>query len=226
MIMIEDTQLYAIKLTIQIALISTCIVSVIGMGIGYILATKKIKFKIILDIIITLPLILPPTVIGYYLLVLFGKHGFVGKILFNISGYSILFTKEACVLTSCIITLPLMIKSAEIAFKSIDKKLIKFSHMLGYSELTILFKIILPLSKNGLLSGIALSFCRSIGEFGASMMISGNIPGKTNTIPITIYALVMNGELGKAHTLVIIITLITIVSLYSIRMLENQFHEQ
>ena len=206
--------LFSIKLTFEVAFIATIAVAIFGCIIGYILATKKFRGKIFLETLLTLPLIMPPTVVGYYLIIIFGKNGFLGNLIFNATGFNIIFTPWACVLASFIVSLPLMIKTSEAAIKSIDKKMIETSYTLGYSEIETAFKIVLPLAKNGIIAGAVLAFARSMGEFGATLMLAGNIPGKTNTMPIAIYSLVNNGEGNKANCLVLILTLTSTLFLF------------
>jgi len=205
--LLNESIFFSIRLTFQVALIATIFVTIFGIIIGYVLATKKFYGKIFVDIIVTLPLILPPTVIGYYLLLIFGKYGVIGSVIFKFTGWNIMFTWWSCVLASFIVSLPLMVKTVEAAIKSIDKSMIDTSYTLGYSEIETLLKIVLPLAKNGIMAGIVLAFARSMGEFGATLMLAGNIPGKTNTMALSIYSLVTNGEWSRAHCLVLILTL-------------------
>ena len=157
---------------------ATLFVVIAGIGIAYLLAMKKFPGKDLLDTLFTLPLVLPPTVIGYYLIVLFGRNGLLGRSLYAATGFSIMFTWYAAVLASFVVALPLMIKTSRAAMESIDRNLVSASYTLGHSEFETFLKIILPLSKKGILAGTVLSFARAMGEFGATLMIAGNIPGK------------------------------------------------
>ncbi len=181
---------------------------------AYLLARKNFKGKEVLDILLTLPLVLPPTVIGYYLIILMGRNGLVGGYLYRWSNWSIMFTWYAAALASFVVSLPLMIKTTRAAIDSVDKSLISASYTLGHSELTTALKVILPLSKRGIIAGTVLAFARAMGEFGATLMIAGNIPGKTNTVPIAIYASASSGEWSKANLLVIVFTLISGLFIY------------
>ncbi|MBF0298945.1 MAG: molybdate ABC transporter permease subunit [Oligoflexia bacterium] len=203
----NESILFPIRLTFQVAIVSTFLTAIFGIIIAYILATRNFKGKILLEIIITLPLILPPTVTGYYLILIFGRNGIIGNLIFKLTEWNIMFTWWACVLASFIVSLPLMVKTAEAAIKSLDKTMIDTSYTLGYSEIQTAIKIVLPLAKNGIIAGIVLSFARSMGEFGATLMLAGNIPGRTNTMPLAIYSLVSSGEWDKTHLLVLILTI-------------------
>ena len=202
-----DAILYSIKLSLQVALVSSLLVTVIGIAIAYFFATKSFWGKSFLQILVTLPLVLPPTVTGYYLVLLFGRNGYIGRVIYEITGWTIMFTWWAAVLASFVVSLPLMIKSAEAAITAVDKSMIETSYTLGYSAFETLIKVVLPLAGKGILAGIVLSFARGLGEFGATLMVAGNIPERTNTMPLTIYSLAASGDWNKAHILVAILTL-------------------
>jgi molybdate transport system permease protein len=210
----ESTMLFSLRLSLQVASVAIIFIVVIGVSLGYLLARKNFRGRELLDVLITLPLVLPPTVTGYYLIVLFGRNGIIGKQIYALTGWSIMFTWYAAALASFIVAVPLMIKTSRAAIESVDRNLINASYTLGYSELQTAFRVILPLSKKGILAGIVLSFARAIGEFGATLMLSGNIPGKTDTMPIAIYSAASSGEWSKAHLMVILLTLFSGTLLY------------
>ncbi|MEW6584013.1 MAG: molybdate ABC transporter permease subunit [Nitrospirota bacterium] len=210
----ESTMLFSLRLSLQVASVATIFIVVIGVFLGYLLARRDFRGRELLDVLITLPLVLPPTVTGYYLILLFGRNGIIGGQLYALTGWSIMFTWYAAALASFIVALPLMIKTSRAAIESVDRNLINASYTLGYSELQTVFRIILPLSKKGILAGTVLSFARAIGEFGATLMLSGNIPGKTDTMPLAIYSAASNGEWSKAHLMVILFTLFSGALLY------------
>ena len=193
---------------------ATFFVVLVGTGMAYLLARKNFKGKEILDILLTLPLVLPPTVIGYYLIILMGRNGLIGSFLYRWTGWSIVFTWYAAVLASFVVSLPLMIKTTRAAIESVDKSLINASYTLGHSELTTAIKVILPLSKKGIIAGTVLAFARAMGEFGATLMVAGNIPGKTNTMPLAIYTSASSGEWANANLLVVFFTLISGLFIY------------
>jgi molybdate transport system permease protein len=194
--------------------VATVFVVLVGTGMAYLLARKDFKGKEILDILLTLPLVLPPTVIGYYLIILVGRNGFFGSFVYRWTGWSIMFTWYAAVLASFVVSLPLMIKTTRAAIESVDKSLINASYTLGHNELTTVIKVILPLSKKGIIAGTVLAFARAMGEFGATLMVAGNIPGKTNTMPLAIYTSASSGEWANANLLVVFFTLISGLFIY------------
>ena len=215
----ENAVLFSLRLSLQVASVATIFIVVIGVFLGYLLAGRNFRGKELLDVLITLPLVLPPTVTGYYLIVFFGRNGIIGGLIYAWTGWSIMFTWYAAALASFIVALPLMIKTSRAAIESVDGNLINASYTLGYSELQTVFRIILPLSKKGILAGTVLSFARAIGEFGATLMLSGNIPGKTDTMPLAIYSAASSGEWSKAHLMVGLLTLLSGTLLY----LANRF---
>ena len=184
------------------------------MGVAYLLAMKNFRGKEVLDILVTLPLVLPPTVTGYYLIILFGRNGLIGRILYEWVGWSIMFTWYAAVLASFIVALPLMMKATRAAIESVDKNLINASYTLGHSEFETAMRVTLPLAKRGIVAGAVLSFARAMGEFGATLMIAGNIPGKTDTMPISIYSNASSGDWTKANLMVIFFSLMSGLFLY------------
>ena len=185
-----------------------------GVAVAYLLATKDFKGKELLDVLFTLPLVLPPTVTGYYLIILFGRNGFMGKLIYEWTGWSIMFTWYAATLASFVVALPLMIKTTRAAIESVDKNLINASYTLGHSEFETALRVTLPLAKMGILAGAVLSFARAMGEFGATLMIAGNIPGKTDTMPLSIYAHASSGDWSKANLMVIFFSLMSGLFLY------------
>lgn len=184
------------------------------MWLANILAFKRFPGKEIFDVILTLPLVLPPSIIGYYLIVVMGRRGILGGWLDQYFSWSLMFTWYAAVLAAAVVAFPLMLKSARAAFESIDRQYIYAAQLMGKSSWQIFCTITLPLAKRGLLGGAILTFTRALGEFGATLMVAGNIPGKTNTIPLTIYSFAESGEWGKAHVIVLIYTLSASVLLY------------
>lgn len=210
----EDFWLHSIRLSIQVAVMATILVTVIGGALAYFLATRKFKGKTACEILLALPLIMPPTVTGYYLIMIFGKTGIVGKILYEYTGCVVMFSWVAAVIASFVVSLPLMVKVSQAAIESVDKTLIDSAYMLGYPEWETAVKITLPLASKGILAGVVLAFARAIGEFGATLMLAGNIPGKTSTMPLAIYTFAASGEWHKAHWMAIVLTMISGLFLY------------
>jgi molybdate transport system permease protein len=209
-----DQIFFSLRLSFQVACIATLMVVVIGTAIGYVLATKRFAGKDWLDVLFTLPLVLPPTVTGYYLIVFFGRRGIVGEYLYDLFGWTMMFTWQAAVVASFVVALPFMIKTTRAAIEGVDISYIHASYTLGHSEFATALRVVLPLSKKGIIAGAILSFARALGEFGATLMVAGNIPGKTNTMPLTIYALASSGDWRSANLLVLFFTILSAIFLY------------
>jgi molybdate transport system permease protein len=212
--MANESVIFSMRLSLQVASVATFFVLIAGISAAYLLARKEFKGKELLDMLLTLPLVLPPTVTGYYLIVIFGRNGFIGKIIYEWTGWTIMFTWYAAALASFVVALPLMIKTARAAIESVDKNLINASYTLGHSELETALKVILPLAKRGIIAGAVLSFARAMGEFGATLMLAGNIPGRTDTMPIAIYSSASAGEWPAAHIMVVLLTAMSGAFLY------------
>ncbi|MFZ5997542.1 MAG: molybdate ABC transporter permease subunit [Nitrospirota bacterium] len=210
----DSSVLFSMRLSLQVASVATVFIVVIGITIAYFLARRDFRGKELIDILFTLPLVLPPTVTGYYLIILLGRNGAIGRLIYEWTGWTIMFTWFAAVLASFVVALPLMIKTTRAAIESVDKNLINASYTLGHSEFETALKVILPLAKRGIIAGAVLSFARAMGEFGATLMLAGNLPGKTDTMPIAIYSLANIGEWSKANTMVIMLTIISGTFLY------------
>lgn len=197
-------------LSVEVAFVSTIITFFVGIYAAIIIVRIK-KFSSLFDIIFTLPLVLPPTVVGFFLLLVFGRNSFIGG-LFSKIGISFVFDLKGAILASFIVAFPLMYRTSRGAFEQIDNNIINAARTLGKSENWIFWKIILPNSWQSILSGTILAFTRSLGEFGATIMIAGNIPNKTQTISLAIYTAVQAGDKELAFKWVIIIVAISFVS--------------
>lgn len=205
----DGSVLFSVMLSIQVATIATFFVGLAGIAIGYVLAMKNFRGKTLVDVLCTLPLVLPPSVTGYYLIILFGRNGVLGKPLYEWTGWNIMFSWQAAVLASFVVALPLMVRTARAALETVDPDLIRASYTLGRSEAETFFRITLPLAKRGIYAGAILSFARAMGEFGATIMVAGNIPGRTDTMPIAIYSCAGSGDWQKAHILAALFTVIS-----------------
>lgn len=198
-------------LSVEVAFVSTIITFFVGIYAAIIIVRIK-KFSFLFDIIFTLPLVLPPTVVGFFLLLIFGRNSFIGGLLSKV-GISFVFDLKGAVLASFIVAFPLMYRTSRGAFEQIDNNIINAARTLGKSENWIFWRMILPNSWQSILSGTILSFTRSLGEFGATIMIAGNIPNKTQTISLAIYTAVQAGDRELAFKWVIIIVAISFVSI-------------
>lgn len=199
-----------IIISLKTATISMFFTFLLGVFIARVIVNIKYeKVKMILDGILTLPLVLPPTVMGFFLLIVFGVNRPIGKMLLDFMGVKIVFSWSATVIASIVISFPLMYRSARGAFEQVDKNLIMAARTLGMSERKIFWRVIMPMALPGVASGGILAFARGLGEFGATAMIAGNIANKTRTLPLAIYAEVAAGNMDSALNYVIIVTIIS-----------------
>jgi len=192
------------------AITSTIITFFLGIAAAWFMKNKKGKFKVFFDALFTLPMVLPPTVLGFFLLLIFGKNGPIGKLLFSL-GIKLIFSWPATVIAATVVAFPLMYKTTAGAFEQIDESILNAARTLGVSEWRIFWTVAFPLAWPGIASGTVLSFARAIGEFGATLMMAGNIPGKTQTIPIAIFFAMEGGEMTTAFYWVLIIFLLSLV---------------
>lgn len=188
MMTISDYEITVLLLSLKVASISSIIAFFPSLSIAYFLARNNFIGKSFVDGLIHLPLVLPPVVIGFFLLIIFGKNGLVGDIFFSTLDIRISFTWIAAVIASLVMGFPLFVRSIRQSISEIDPKLIEAAQTLGANKLKIFKKIIIPLSKKGIITGFILSFSRSLGEFGATITFAGNIFGETQTLPLAIYS--------------------------------------
>lgn len=205
----------ALSLSLKVAGWATAINLVLGIAVGYLLARGKFIGRNLLDTILTLPMVMPPTVLGYYLLVLVGRKSAFGAWLYDSFGINLIFTWQGAVIASSVVAFPLVFKPARAAFEAVDGQLEQAARVLGMSELGVFFRVTLPLAWRGILAGLLLAFARALGEFGATMMIAGSIPGKTQTLSTAVYAAVQAGNDNTANLLVAITSIVCICILLS-----------
>jgi len=204
----------ALKLSLLIVSLATVIICVVGLLFAYLLAKFDFRGKEFLDALLTMPLVLPPTVTGYYLIFLLGRRGLLGGFLFDLTGWSVVFTWQGAVIAAVVMALPLMIKASRASIESVNPDFEIASYTLGKSKLETFLRITLPLAKRGVLAGLILSFARALGEFGATLMIAGNIPGKTQTMPLAIYEAVASGDDRRAQILALVLTAVSLIAVY------------
>lgn len=207
-----------IFLSIRVALLATVIAFFLGVFFAYLLTKRKVPGKNIWETILILPMILPPSIVGYLLLKVFGKRGPIGAFLLDTFGIQIVFTWIACVIAATVVALPLMYQNAKGAFQSVDPSYELAAKTLGSSPFKVFRTVTFPLSGPGIVSGIVLTFARALGEFGATLMLAGNIPGKTQTIPTAIYYAVVVGKDEKASMLVLIMVLFSFALVFGLNM--------
>jgi len=208
-----DVALIALGLSLKVALWATLIDLVLGVGFGYLLARGRFPGRDVLDALLTLPMVMPPTVLGYYLLVLIGRNGPIGHWLQQHFGINLIFTWQGAVIAAAVVAFPLVLKGARSAFEAIDVQLEQAATVLGVPPLGVFLRVSLPLAWRGVLAGTLLAFARSMGEFGATLMVAGSIPGKTQTLSIAVYEAVQAGQDDTANLLVIITSLTCIIVL-------------
>ncbi len=201
-----DSIVTTLWLSVRVSLLATGLNAVVGIPLAYLLAKRRFWGHAALDVLVTLPLVLPPTVTGYYLIVLFGRRGWLGGPLYALTGWSIAFTWYAAVVAATVMALPLMVRTARAAIEAVNPDLERAAFVLGRPEWRTALEVTLPLARRGLIAGLVLAFARALGEFGATLMLAGNIPGRTATMPLAIYTAVSTGETAEAQVLVVLLT--------------------
>lgn len=207
--MLTLDQWQAIRLTLLVSFTAVVASLPLAILLGWLLAKRTFAGKFLVETAINLPLVLPPVVTGYLLLVIFGRNGPLGSILANALGLRLIFDWKGAALAAAVVSFPLLVRPIRLAFASIDDRLVQAARTLGAGPFDAFWTIMLPLARPGILSGCALAFARSMGEFGATIMIAGNIPGQTRTISLEIYNLLESpGGAHQARTLVLVSVLI------------------
>lgn len=199
-------------LTLKVAGWATLLAAVAGTAAAYGLSRWRWPGRDLLDAVLTLPLVLPPTVLGYYLLVLLGRRGVLGEKLAAL-GIELVFTWQGAVIAASVVAFPLVFKSARAAFEDVDPQLESAARVLGVREAGVFFRVTLPLAARGIVAGVLLAFARALGEFGATLMIAGNLPGRTQTLSVAIYEAVQAGDDATANFLVLVTSITCIVVL-------------
>jgi molybdate transport system permease protein len=212
----------ALTLSLQVTVVATIALFVIGLVLGVLLARYRLRGQIIIETIIFLPLVLPPSVIGYFLLLALGR----GSPIVEWFHVRLLFTWQSAVIASAVVGLPLMVQSARAAVSSVDQVLENAARTLGSSELEILWRVTLPLARRGVIAGLILGGARALGEFGATLMVAGNIPGRTQTLPLAIYDAVQSRRYEQARMMVIVMTAVAFLGLWCVRQLERPHYRR
>jgi molybdate transport system permease protein len=206
----------ALWLSLKVAGLATLLNIVLGTAAGFVLARWRFAGRDVLDTVLTLPMVMPPTVLGYYLLVLLGRNGPIGGWLQNTFGINLIFTWQGAVIAAMVVTFPLVFKPARAAFEGVNPQLEQAARVLGLRERSVFFRVSLPLAWRGILAGVLLAFARALGEFGATLMVAGSLPGKTQTLSIAVYEAVQAGEDALANQLVLLISMVCIVILLAV----------
>lgn len=200
-------------LTLKVALLATLLAGVAGIGLGWWMAQRRFPGHALADAVLMLPMVLPPTVLGYYLIVVVGRNGVLGRYLDQWFGINLMFTWQGAVIAASIVSLPLIYKAARAAFEDADPRMALAARTLGAGELEIFLRISLPLAGRGVAAGLMLAFARAMGEFGATLMIAGNLPGKTQTLSIAVYDAVQAGNDAQALWLTLLISAVCMLVL-------------
>lgn len=216
-----DASWTPLRLSLQVTITATLLVLATGVPLAWLLARKRFPGREALGAAAMLPLVLPPTVLGYYLLVLLGAQSPFGRWLAEI-GFPLVFTWRGAVIAAAIAAFPLMVESARTGFESVDPRLEGVARTLGRSEFAIFWRVTLPLAWRSIVAGAALTFARALGDFGATLMVAGNIPGRTQTMSLYIYDLVQANRQGEANQMVLLITVLAVVLLVIARRLNRR----
>jgi molybdate transport system permease protein len=202
---------FPIELSLRIALLALLVVTPIGLVVAWIQARKRYPGRSIVDVLILLPLVLPPSVVGYVLVVTLGRSGPIGRFLESALGLRLVFSQTAAVIASCVVAFPLLVKTAQPAIEAVPRELEAVARSLGLGPIALFFRVTLPVAWRGIVAALALAFARAIGEFGATLMFAGNVPGRTNTMPLEIFAAYQGGDDDRALVYVLVLTMISVV---------------
>lgn len=205
--------LIPVGLSLKVALIAAVLAFLLAGLAAWRIADKKFRGKLLLETVFMLPMVLPPTVVGFLLLVIFGRRGFIGRAFEWLTGMPIVFTWGAAVLAAAVVAFPLAYQAAKAGFASIDRDLLEAGRSLGASEWKLLWLVEIPLAQRSLLTAFILAFARALGEFGATLMLAGNIPGRTQTLPTAIYMAVESGDMTSAWLWAALMILISFILL-------------
>jgi molybdate transport system permease protein len=206
----------ALALSIQVTAMATVLIAAAGLPLSLWLARTSFRGKALIETLVLLPLVLPPSVVGYYLLLLLGAGGPLDALF----SANILFTWQAAAIASAVVGFPLMVSASRAAIAGVDPALENAARTLGSSELAVLWRVTFPLARRGILAGLTLGAARALGEFGATLMVAGNIPGRTQTLSLAIYDAVQNGQYPRANGMVLVMTAVALLTLWSVRRLE------
>lgn len=216
--------LVPLMLTLKVAGWATLLSTLFGIAMAFAVARLRFPGREVLDAIMTLPMVMPPTVLGYYLLVLVGRRGVVGEWLYDNLGISLVFTWQGAVIAAAVVAFPLVYKAARAAFEGVERQFEQAARVLGKSEFEVFLRVTLPLAWRGILAGSMLAFARALGEFGATLMVAGSIPGRTQTLSIAVYEAVQAGKDDVANFLVIVTSIVCIsILLASGRLLQPRY---
>ncbi len=213
---------FPLWLSLRVAAVATLVSLALGLWIAYLLANRRFRGKELLDALVTLPLVLPPTVLGYYLLVVLGRSSPLGHVYEWVFGGPLVFTWQAAVVASTLHAIPLLVKSARAAFETVDRSYEKAARNLGASDWRVFWRVTLPLSRRAVIAATVLAFARALGDFGATLMIAGDIPGRTQTAAIAIYDAVEGGDTMVARVMVLVLSVMAMAIVYAANRLQQR----
>lgn len=210
-----------LRLSLLIAGWSTVIVAITGIGCAYLLARGRFPGRGVLDAVASAPIVMPPTVLGYYLLVLVGRRSPIGQAYEAVFGQPLVFTWQGAVVAASVASFPFCLRAARAAIESVDRRFEMAGKVMGLSNPRVVFLVTLPLARRGIVAGVALAFARALGDFGATVMVAGNIPGRTQTMSIAVYDAVQAFDYDRAGTLSLVLLAVAMVVLLMVRKLER-----
>ena len=211
--MLSSAEWEVVALSLRVAVAGTLIGLPIALLVGWLLAKSSIPGKALLDTLVTFPLVLPPVVTGYFLLILLGRNGPIGKLLHDLFGIDVVFTWVAAALAAGLVSLPLMVRAIEVAMANVDPRLEFASRTLGAGPLRTFLGVTIPLARRGILAAVLLAFARGLGEFGATIVVAGNIPGRTQTVPLALFNRIETGDDAAAVRLITVSLILAFASL-------------
>ncbi len=209
-------------MTLRVATVATAIATVLGIAIAYLLAKTKFRGRALVEAIVTLPIVIPPTVMGYFLLTALGANSAFGRAWEKLTGSAIVFTPTAAVIAATIAALPFVVRASRAAIEEVDERAEAAMRVAGHREWKVAVLVTFPLARRGILAGVALAGARALGEFGATVMIAGNIPGRTQTLPIAVFDSVQAGDIGQARSGSLLLVGIAVAALVAMTMLSRR----
>lgn len=208
------TDWFPLWLSLRVSLIATVVAAVVGIAIAYVLAKWRSRWSAVIEAVVTLPIVLPPTVLGYYLLTVLGTRSSIGTSWESLFGSPIVFTQTGAIIAATVSALPFVVRAARAAISNVDARVEESARVMGLSEWRVARVVTLPLAARGIGAGVALGFARALGDFGATVMVAGNIPGQTQTLPVAVYDAVQAGDEATARTGSLVLGAIAVVVLF------------
>jgi len=213
---------FPLWMTLRVATIATAVATVLGIAIAYLLAKAKFRGRALVEAIVTLPIVIPPTVMGYFLLTALGVNSAFGRTWEKLTGSAIVFTPTAAVIAATIAALPFVVRASRAAIEEVDARAESAMRVAGHPEWKVALLVTFPLARRGILAGVALAGARALGEFGATVMIAGNIPGRTQTLPIAVFDSVQAGDIDQARNGSLLLVGIAVAALVAMTVLSRR----